>query len=158
LHHLGVRIRQYVYFSVFSETATADEIANYLDLPPDRARVRGSRSAEPPRPPHHSWQLVCDAPGLAIDEQVANVLDRLRKIEGRLVTIGPSLLGEEGGCYLQLVRYFNDDEGEEEELSPPDAPLQKLAGQHQLLGWHLDAGSLKFLARVGAELDADEYG
>ena len=153
-----MRIRQYVYFSVFSETATADEIASYLDLPPDRAWVRGSRTADPPRPPTHSWQLVCDTPGLAIDEQVAEVLDRLRKIEDRLVAIGAALLGEGGGCRLQLVRNFDDDEGEEEELSPPDAPLQKLAGQHQLLGWYLDAKSLKFLARVGADLDADEYG
>jgi hypothetical protein len=89
---------------------------------------------------------------------VASVLDRLRGIEDRLVTIGGDLLGQGGGCYLQLVRQFDDDEGEEEELSPPDAPLQKLAGQHQLLGWHLEADSVGFLARVGAEIDCDEYG
>jgi hypothetical protein len=59
---------------------------------------------------------------------------------------------------LQLVRHFDDDDGEEEELSVSDAPLQKLAGQHQLLGWHLDSDVLGFLARVGAEIDADEYG
>jgi hypothetical protein len=89
---------------------------------------------------------------------VGSVLDRLRTIEDRLVTIGGDLLGQVGGCNLQLVRYFDDDEGEEEELSPPNAPLQKLAGQHQLLGWHLERDSLQFLARVGAEIDADEYG
>jgi hypothetical protein len=74
------------------------------------------------------------------------------------VTIGADLLGQGGGCYLQLVRFFDDEDGEEEELSPPDAPLQKLSGQHQLLGWHLDRDSLGFLAHVGAEIDADEYG
>ena len=158
LHHLVVRIRQYVYFAVHSETATADEIASYLGLDPDRIWVRGSRSMDPPRPPQHSWQIRCDSPGLTIDEQAASVLDRLRGIEDRLVTIRPDLLGEGGGCYLQFVRYFDYDEGEEEELSPPDAPLQKLAGQHQLLGWHLDADSLNFLSRIGAEIDADEYG
>ncbi len=152
-----MRIRQYVNFSVYSDTATAHEIASYLGLAPDRIRGRGSRSTDPPRPPQHSWQLLCDSPGLTIDEQAASVLDRLRGVEDRLVTIGADLLGEGGGCYLQLVRYFNDDEGEEEELSPPDAPLQKLAGQHQLLGWHLDAASLNFLSRIGAEIDADEY-
>jgi hypothetical protein len=82
-----------------------------------------------------------------------------RGVEDRLVTIRRDLLGEGGGSCLQLVRFFNDDEGEdEEEVSPPDAPLQKLAGQHQLLGWHLDADSLNFLSRIGAETDADEYG
>ncbi len=59
---------------------------------------------------------------------------------------------------LQLVRYFDDEDGEEEELSPSDAPLRKLAGQHQLLGRHLEADSLRFLARVRAAIDADEYG
>jgi len=59
---------------------------------------------------------------------------------------------------LSVDCYLDDDDGEEEELSPADAPLQKLAGQHQLLGWHLDADSISFLARVGAEIDADEYG
>ena len=153
-----MRIRQYVYFSVYSKTATADEIASYLGLDPDRILVRGSRSTDPPRPPEHSWELQCDSPGLTIDGQAASVLDRLRGVEDRLVTIRADLLGEGGGCSLQLVRYFNDDEGEEEELSPPDARLQQLAGQHQLLGWHLDADSLNFLSRIGAEIDADEYG
>jgi hypothetical protein len=154
----AVRIRQYVYFSVYSETATADEIAVYLGLPPDRTRVRGFRSENPPRPPQHAWQLTCDSPGLTIGQQAAIVLDRLRKIEDRLVRIGSDLLGQGGGCYLQLVRFFDNEDGEEEKLSPPDAPLQKLAGQHQLLGWHLDRDSLRFLAHVGAEIDADEYG
>jgi hypothetical protein len=158
LHDLEVRIRQYVYFSVYSETAATDEIASYLGLGPDRIRVRGSRSTDPPRPRHHAWQVLCDSPGLRIDEQVASVLNRLREVEDRLVTIGGDLLGQGGGCYLQLVRYFDDDEGEEEDLSSADAPLQKLAGQHQLLGWHLEADSVSFLARVGAEIDCDEYG
>ena len=74
------------------------------------------------------------------------------------MTIGGDLLGQVGGCNLQLVRYFDDHEGEEEELSPPHAPLEKLAGQHQLLRWHVERDSLQFLARVGAEIDADEYG
>jgi hypothetical protein len=39
----------------------------------------------------------------------------------------------------------------------PDG-LEKLSGQHQLLGWHLDRHVLNFLSEVGAEFDADEYG
>ena len=40
--------RQYVYFSVYSQVATADEIRAYLGVPPDEAGVRRSRSANPP--------------------------------------------------------------------------------------------------------------
>ncbi|MEV5208906.1 hypothetical protein AB0K35_15660 [Micromonospora sp. NPDC053740] len=43
---------------------------------------------------------------------------------------------------LQVVRYFNDDDGDQ---------------QHRL-GWHLDRRSLEFLRHTGAELDVDEYG
>lgn len=57
-----------MYFSVYSETATADEIAAYLGPAPDRTIVRGSRSADPPRPPQHAWHLMCDSAGLRIDE------------------------------------------------------------------------------------------
>jgi hypothetical protein len=65
---------------------------------------------------------------------------------------------ESAGAVLQVVRYFDDPDGEEEELSPPDAELQKLSGQHQLLGWHLDREVLDFLMATGASLDVDEYG
>jgi hypothetical protein len=58
---------------------------------------------------------------------------------------------------MSVVRYFNDDEGEEEAFSAPNAPLQKLQGQHQLLGWNLGSRVLGFLVAVGADLDVDEY-
>ena len=66
-----------------------------------------------------------------------------------------------------MVRYFDDDEGEEEVLTPSRTegvaiPIWsgrvKLPGQHQLLGWHLDRKTMEFLVEVGAEVDADEYG
>ena len=66
-----MRVSQYVYFSVFSEVSTAEEIGNYLGLPPDKVRIRGSRVADPPSPQAHSWQLVCDSPGLRLDEQAS---------------------------------------------------------------------------------------
>jgi hypothetical protein len=56
------------------------------------------------------------------------------------------------------VRYFNDDDGEEESPQPEGTDLIRLPGQHQLLGWHLDRRVLKFLHHTGAELDVDEYG
>jgi len=59
---------------------------------------------------------------------------------------------------MQVVRYLNDESGEEEELSSPDAPWQKLSGQHQLLGWALEREVLEFLLATGACFDVDEYG
>jgi len=62
---------------------------------------------------------------------------------------------------LQVVREFESDEGEEEELTEltdGDQTFVKLAGQHQLLGWHLDRPVLDFLQRTSAELHVDEYG
>lgn len=155
---LRVRVKQYVYFAIKSKTTAADEIAAYLGLAPDKVLVRGSRRANPPVPVAHIWELRCDAPGLRIDEQVASVIDRLRPVEERLASIDADLLRGSGYCVLQIVRYFDHEEGEEEELSPPDEPLQLLPGQHQLFGWHLDSDVLDFLVRVGAVLDVDEYG
>jgi hypothetical protein len=149
------RIRQYVYFAVRSEAVNADEVSRRLGLEPDRVMVRGSRTAEPPRPTANAWQIVCDEPGMTIDEQVKVVLQRLRPAEPRLVE-----LAKDPDCsvVLQLVRYLDDEEGEPERLSHSDAGLQKLGGQHQLLGWHLSSDDLGFLSRIGASIDADEYG
>jgi hypothetical protein len=60
-----------------------------------------------------------------------------------------------------VVRYLGawlaEDEGEEEEITEIDG-LEKLPGQHQLLGWHLSRPTMEFLLDIGAELDVDEYG
>lgn len=42
-------------------------------------------------------------------------------------------------------------------LSPPDAALQKLPGQHQLLGWVLEPETMRFLVAANASVDVDEY-
>jgi hypothetical protein len=60
--------------------------------------------------------------------------------------------------WLQIVRSFNTDDGEDETIDVTPDGLEKLSGQHQLLGWHLNGEVLDFLSEVGAELDADEYG
>ncbi|MGI4895592.1 MAG: hypothetical protein ACRYF3_10820, partial [Janthinobacterium lividum] len=50
------------------------------------------------------------------------------------------------GVSLQLVRHLYD----------PDGVLD--GWQHRLLGWHLDAEVVSFLALTGASVDVDEYG
>lgn len=59
---------------------------------------------------------------------------------------------------MRVVRYLAAEDGAEEELSSPDARLQKLPGQHHLLSWTVDREVLEFLSAVEATLDVDEYG
>ncbi len=154
-------MRQYAYFSLFSDRVTAAQMTARLLVEPDEVRVRGSRRIEPPVPVSHAWMITCRAPGLGIDDQVGRIVARLTPHTARIV----GLLGElvaggdaSAGAGLNVVRYFNDDDGEDEQFSAPDAALQKLSGQHQLLGWHLRRDVLEFLVAVGAFLDVDEYG
>jgi hypothetical protein len=51
---------------------------------------------------------------------------------------------EEVAAVLQVVRYLDDAEGEPEDLTPSAEGLEKLPGQHQLLGWHLDQRAMEF--------------
>jgi len=66
------------------------------------------------------------------------------------------------GSVLRVVRHFDDVSGEEEEESVLEMRegrrLEKLPGQHQLLGWHLSPRVIDFLWSTHASLDFDEYG
>ncbi|MCX4734546.1 DUF4279 domain-containing protein [Streptomyces sp. NBC_01363] len=146
-------LNQYVYFALSSERTTAREMADLLGIEPDEVTVRASRLAEPPRPVCHRWKIVCRAPGLRVDEQVTQILDRLRPHTGRIAEL-VRRLDPEGECpsaVLEIVRYFNDDECADEADRPDTS-------QHpNLFGWHLDRDVLDFLSATGAVLDVDEY-
>ena len=159
-YRLLVRIRQYAYFALFSEHMSAAEMTGLIGVEPDSFGVLGARRHIPRAVPvAHSWRAQCRDAGLTVDEQVERVVARLLPYQTRIARLAAQLAHESvGGARLSVVRYFNDDEGEDELLSEPDAPLQKLPGQHQLLGWHLSARVLGFLVTVGADLDVDEYG
>ncbi|MGX6606060.1 DUF4279 domain-containing protein [Micromonosporaceae bacterium Da 78-11] len=146
-------IRQYAYFALRSERTAATDIAARVGLEPDQVMVRGSKRADPVLPVSHAWQIVCRLPGLPVDDLITHLLDRLEPFAdeiGRLVTEG-----DVHAC-MQVVRHF--DEGEDEDLSTGVDGLVKLAGQHQLLGWHLNRRTLNFLTATNADLDVDEYG
>jgi hypothetical protein len=156
-----MRMRQYVYFALFSERMAAAEMTARLLLEPDTISVRASRRAQPPRPVSHAWKIECRARGLGVDEQIGRVLDRLEPGMDRVVALAGELAAHEpetGGARLSVVRYFNDEDGEGELVDSPVPGLTKLPGQHQLLGWNLDRRVLEFLLAVGADLDIDEYG
>lgn len=153
----SVRIRQYARFGIYSQSLTAAEMTARLKVEPDKLSIRGSRSADPPIPVFHVWTVICDERGVSLGAQVQRVIERLRPCQQAIAELirEPTADCEAG---LSLIRHFGDEDGEEEELSSPDAPFQKLAGQHQLLGWHLGLDVLAFLVSVGASIGADEYG
>ncbi|MFD9223473.1 DUF4279 domain-containing protein [Streptomyces sp. NPDC060064] len=139
-------LRQYTYFAMFSYHVSAAEMTSQLDITPDEVSVRGSRHTDPPVPVNHVWQIACRDPGLRVDEQIAQILNRLQPHTDRISEVVSRLANHGGGAVLQVVRYFNDINPDQ---LPSDAP--------NLFGWHLDRNVLDFLTATGAELDIDEY-
>ncbi|MFI7211071.1 DUF4279 domain-containing protein [Micromonospora maritima] len=153
-------VSQYVYFALSSVRVSAAEITTRLGIEPDEIAVRGSRVASPPRPASHRWKITCREPGLTVDEQINRIVDRLLDHAERIGGLAAELDaidGEPGASVLQVVRVFEHPDGEEEDLTGPVEGLEKLTGQHQLFGWHVDARVLEFLRLTRAELDVDEY-
>ncbi|WFE30990.1 DUF4279 domain-containing protein [Micromonospora sp. WMMD975] len=154
-------ISQYAYFALKSTSMTASEITARLGIEPDEAVIRGSRRpADPVIPAAHCWRVVCRTSGMTVDEHIAHIVERLFVHAPQVGMLAAELDRTDGGpgsAVLQVVRVFEHPAGEPEDLSGPVGGLEKLPGQHQLLGWHLDRRTLEFLRLTGAELDIDEY-
>jgi Domain of unknown function (DUF4279) len=142
-----LRISQYTYFALKSETVPASTITARLGIEPDCILVRGARRPAPPIPVCHMWAVECRQRGLAVDDQVAQVLARVRPVAEAIRTLTAS---GSTSAVLQIVRHFNDDEGETDDndliVTQDGRLLEKLGGQHRLLGWHLELEDLAFLA------------
>jgi hypothetical protein len=150
-----MKIRQYVYLTVGTSTIAADELERLLQLPGDQKMVAGSKGRRPLRPVEHAWRVVSDAPGLTIDEHIMRLLARLGSAREAIRELATR---DDVSVTLQVVRYLNDETGEEEDRTPAAEGMERLPGQHQLLGWHLSADVIEFLDDIGAQLDVDEYG
>ncbi|MDX2290752.1 MULTISPECIES: DUF4279 domain-containing protein [Streptomyces] len=145
---------QYVYFALSSERTTAQEMTALLGILPDETKVRGSRIVQPAIPVCHQWRVVCREPGLRVNEQIAQVLERLRPHTDRIASLTRRLGAEPGAgraATLQVVRYFGEAD-EPSNDNQPDAERKP-----NPFGWHLDQEVLDFLAATGAFLDIDEY-
>ncbi|MDA5281063.1 DUF4279 domain-containing protein [Streptomyces sp. Isolate_45] len=151
--------RQYVYFALSSRRITAQEITDALGIEPDETQVHNRRGlpVDPARPFSQSWKVVCREPGLCVDEQIAHVLGRLRPRTDRIVELMKQYNSagdeEEPGleAWLEVVRYFNDDEQQDEAGTPKERDDRNLSG------WALDRETIAFLAATGTMLDVDEY-
>jgi len=152
---LGVKIKQYVQFVVFSDALEPEEISRRIGLAADRTATRASRISAPPRPVTNIWELRSEGAGLAVDEHITRLVERLQPVRNALVSLrdAPS----DVTTRLEVVRYFNTDDGEDEVIDVANG-LEKLAGQHQLLGWTLTAEVMDFFRDLGANLWVDEYG
>lgn len=155
-----VRMSQKVYFRLASESVTAGAISAALGIKADRYTVRGSRQESPqPIPVSHSWTVHSQDTSQPLDAQASSVLDRIAHVAD---TVRAMVVRGDVSASLVFVRYFNDSDGEDENLEPVVAPdgaiFEAIAGQHQLLGWHLETDQLALLAHMRATIDADEYG
>lgn len=155
---VSLRIRQYVYFGLWSTTTSAETITEILATTPDAALVRGSRIADPPRPVSHKWALECSADDLDVGGQIREVLARVRPLAERIRTL---VEGEDVTSCLTVVRFLDDEDGQPERIDTVEledgTQLTKMGGQHQLLGWYVDAADLELLASLHSGLDVDEY-
>jgi uncharacterized protein DUF4279 len=110
--------------------------------------VLGSRSG-PPVPVGHSWSLHCRERGLRLNEQIGKVLERVEPIRQRLLDLAAC---QDMDYRLIIVRYFDDEDGEEEEflaaITKDGKLLEGPPGQHQLLGWFLTPEQMAFLASI----------
>lgn len=159
----SVSVRQYVYLSLFSTDTTAAQMAAVIGIEPDSISVRAARIPEMDLPRRHRWNVECRESGLAVDEQIARVVSRVNSQLSRIAELINQLEREDppGGAVLQVVRYFNEndggDEGHRENISKEGLiESEDISGQ-KLLGWHLSQDVLEFLMAVHAELDVDEY-
>lgn len=150
-------VEQYVCFAIGSEVMTPEQITGEIGLAPDETQVRGAAPQQLPQPVMNTWRLECRRPGLRIDEMISDVVARALPFWEpiRQLVRSPE---NDVVAWLQMVRRFDVDGGEEERIGLSAEGLVKLAEQHQLFGWHLDRELLEFLDDIGAELDADEYG
>jgi Domain of unknown function (DUF4279) len=152
---VAVKIKQYALFVIYSDTLEPDEISRRVGLAADEVALKASRIKDPPRPVTNIWKLRSDTRGLTVDDHIELLIERLGPFKSAIRALVDAQDGVK--TRLEVVRYFGAEDGEEEVIDVVDG-LEKLAGQHQLLGWELKRDVLEFVCDVDADLWVDEYG
>jgi hypothetical protein len=149
------KMSQYVYFSVSSEDLSFEDIEQRLGLKADVHGVHGEEGnkLDSSIPVTNYWRIDSHIENQPVDEQIDAIIHKLLPIRSTLEELSKL---EHVSITLQVVRNFADARGSAEKLVRKNG-LDKLAGQHQLLGWHLDKVIIEFLHSIKAVLDIDEY-
>ncbi|HEY6533762.1 MAG TPA: DUF4279 domain-containing protein, partial [Acidimicrobiales bacterium] len=107
-----MRIRQYAYFSLSSCVLSADEISRRLEMKPDEVVVMASKRETPPVPAAHSWKA--HAKSGPVDEMLAELIARIRPVAPDIRDLVSS---EAVSAVIQVVRYLDDADGDDEHVS-----------------------------------------
>jgi len=154
-----MRVRQHAALLLRSSVLDPDEITQQLALVPDEVKAMGSRHPGPPaRPAAHIW---CLRSGLADDHRLDDHFEALlAKLVGSAERVRTLIGGAEVRGEFVIGRYFEPGP-EEERITQPGrqiGDLERLRGQHPLLGFVITPGLVAYAALARLGFDFDEYG
>lgn len=150
-----MRLRQYVKFQVWSKTLDPEQLTARIGLEADETRVMGSKQQRPkPVPRSHWWEVKCDTRRVDVRTQVTELTARIAPSRTALRELLAS--GEADG-QLKIVRWFGEEDGDEEVGIAVGNDGSVLREGVDLFGWYLERPELEFLVDVGAELIVEEY-
>jgi Domain of unknown function (DUF4279) len=154
-----MRVRQYACFRISSPSVSPHEITSRLLLEPDEVKPKGSRIAGPsPVPRVHLWKMMSGCADTSpLDEQFAALVARL---EPREREIQRFLSSSDAQGWILAVRRFEAGAEDDAIVEPGRllGGLERLRGQHPLLGFALDGRIVELAARMHVGFDFDEYG
>lgn len=155
-----MRVRQSASFGISSLSVTPDEITSRVQLVPDETKAKGSRFAEPkPVPRFHLWRVRSGCP------ETVELSDHFAALVARIEPFAPQIRAfldsSDADGQFSIVRKFEagpelDTIVDVGRVGP--GYLERIRGQHPLLGFHLDQHILDLANGLGVGFDFDEYG
>jgi Domain of unknown function (DUF4279) len=155
-----VKVRQYVYLGLKSDTVDPGTISERLGLMPDEVKLMASKHPGPPPVPRtHLWRLNSGVGSdeVALDEHFDSLLAR---VSGSASRIRELIESGQVDAVIQVVRHFTPGP-EDPRISEPGGHLEgyeRLRGQHPLVGFGIESGLVAYAAEAGITFDFDEYG
>lgn len=135
-----MRLRQYVRFQVWSKTLDPEQLTARIGLEADETRVMGSRQQHPkPVPRSHWWEVKCETRKVDARTQAIEVLDRIAPARAALRELLTS--GDADG-QLKIVRWFGEEDGDEEAGIVVGNDGTVLREGVDLFGWYLERAEL----------------
>ena len=155
-----MEVRQYAYFGMSSLLVDPDAMSEAVGVAPDETQMIGSKRDWPqPIPRFHLWSVRSGLPDtIPLDGHFAALVT---KLESHAARIRGFLANTDAGACLQVVRYFTPGPEDRQVLSDNivEVPgMERLGGQHPLLGFKVDHSFIRLAADLGVEISFDEYG